>query len=49
MREHNRAVRKAISTPVATELDDANNVPGVAPISDNSGVDSLLFSHVSES
>jgi hypothetical protein len=49
MREHNRAVRKAIPKPVATDLDDAGNVPGVAPISDNGSVDSLLFSRASES
>jgi hypothetical protein len=49
MRERNRAVRKAIPTPVAMDVDDADNVPGVAPISDDSSVDSLLFSCASES
>jgi hypothetical protein len=49
MRERNHAVRKAIPTPVVTNLDDVNNVSGAAPISDNSSVDSLLFSCSSES
>ncbi len=49
MRERNRAVRKAIPKPIATDLDDAGNVPGVAPISDDGSVDSLLFSCASES
>ncbi len=49
MHECNHAVRKTIPTPVATELDDADNVPSVAPYSDNSSVDSSLFSHASES
>ena len=30
-------------------MDDADNVPGVVPISDDSSVDSLLFSCASES
>ncbi len=49
MRECNRAVRKAILKPVVTDLDDAGDVPGVAPISDDGSVDSLLFSRASES
>jgi hypothetical protein len=51
MRDRNRAVRKSIPPPVATDVDDAGEVPGVAPISDsdNGSVDSLLFSHASES
>ncbi len=49
MRECNHAVRKAIPKPVAMDLDDAGNVPGVVPISDNGSVDSLLFSRASES
>ncbi len=49
MRERNRAVRKAIPKPVATDLDDVGYVPGVAPITDNGSVDSLLFSCASES
>jgi hypothetical protein len=49
MRERNRAVRKAIPKPVVMDLDDAGNVPGVAPIFDNGSVDSSLFSRASES
>jgi hypothetical protein len=49
MRERNRAVRKAIPKPVATDLDDAGYVPGVAPISDDGSVYSSLFSRASES
>ncbi len=49
MRERNHAARKAITKPVATDLDDAGYVPGIAPISDDGSVDSLLFSHASES
>jgi len=49
MRDCNRAVRKSIPPPVAMDVDDAGKVPGVAPISDNGSVDSLLFSHASES
>jgi hypothetical protein len=49
MREHNRAVRKAIPKPIATNLDYAGDVPGVEPISDDGSVDSLLFSRASES
>jgi hypothetical protein len=45
----NRAVRKSIPKPVATDVDDVGDVPGVAPISDNGSVDSLLFSRASES
>jgi len=43
MRERNRAVRKSIPPPIATE------VPGVAPTSDDGSVDSSLFSRASES
>ncbi len=49
MPKHNHAVTKAIPTPVATDLDDADNDPGVAPISDNSSLDFLLYSCTSES
>ena len=49
MRERNRAVKKSITPPVATDVDDVGNVPGVAPISDNGSVDSSLLSHASES
>jgi len=49
MRDCNRAVRKFIPPPVATDVDDAGEVPGVAPISDDGGVDSLLFSRATES
>ena len=49
MRERNRAVKKSITPPVATDVDDVGNVPGVAPISDDGSVDSSLFSHASES
>ncbi len=49
MRDRNRAVRKSIPPPVAMDVDDAGKVPGVAPISDDGSVDSLLFSRASES
>ena len=49
MHQRNYAVRKAGPTPGATDLDDADDVPGVAPVSDDSSVDSLLFSFASES
>jgi len=49
MREHNRAVRKSFPKPVAVDLDDAGDASGVAPISDDDSVDSLLFSRASES
>jgi len=49
LHECNHAVRKSIPKPVATDLDDAGNAPGVAPISYISSVDSLLFSRASES
>jgi hypothetical protein len=49
MSNHNGAVKKAIPTPVAMDLDNADNVPGAAPISDDSNVDSSLFSCASES
>ena len=42
-------VRKSIPPPVVTDVDDAGEDPGVAPISDNDSVDSLLFSSASES
>jgi hypothetical protein len=38
-----------IPSSVATDVDDAGKVPGVAPISDDGSVDSLLLSHASES
>jgi len=49
MRDHNCAVKKSIPPPVATDVDDAGKVPGVAPISDDGSVDSSLFSRASES
>jgi hypothetical protein len=49
MRDRNRAVTKSIPPLVATNVDDAGEVPGVAPISDNGSVDSSLFSRASES
>ena len=49
MRDRNRAVKKSITPPVATDVDDAGEVPGVAPISDDGSVDSSLFSRASES
>jgi hypothetical protein len=49
MRDHIRAVKKSITPPVATDVDDAGEVPGVAPISDDGSVDSSLLSHDSES
>ena len=49
MRDRNRAVRKSITPPVATDVDDGGDVPGVAPISDDGSVDSSLLSHASES
>jgi len=49
MRDRNRAVRKSIPPPNAMDVDDAAEVPGVAPISDDGSVDSSLFSHASES
>jgi hypothetical protein len=45
MQNRNRAVKKSIPPPV----DDAGEVPGVAPISDDGSVDSSLLSHASES
>jgi hypothetical protein len=47
MRERNCAVRKAIPKLVATDLDDAGYVPGVASITDDGSVDSSLFSRAS--
>ncbi len=49
MRDCNHAVRKSIPPPVVTDMDDAGEDPGAAPISDNGSVDSLLFSCASES
>ena len=49
MRDRNRAVWKSIPPLLVTDVDDAGYVPGVAPISDNGSVDSLLFSRASES
>ncbi len=49
MRDRNHAVTKSIPPHVAMDVDDAGEVPGVAPISDNGSVDSLLFSCASES
>ena len=49
MRDRNRAVKKSIPPPVVMDVDDAGEVPGVAPISDDGSVDSLLFSRASES
>jgi len=49
MHERNHAVRTFIPKLITTDLDNAGDVPGVAPISDNGSVDSLLFSHASES
>jgi hypothetical protein len=43
MRDRNRAVKKSITPPVATDVDDVGYVPGVAPISDNGSVDSSLL------
>ncbi len=43
MRDCNRAVKKIIPTPVATDHLDNDNAPGVTQISDDSSVDSLLF------
>ncbi len=31
MHDRNRAVRKSIPPPIATDVDDAGKVPGVAP------------------
>jgi hypothetical protein len=49
MCDQNRAVKKSIPPSVLTDVDDAGEVPGVAPISDDGSVDSLLFSRASES
>ncbi len=40
MRDRNRAVKKSITPPVATDVDDVGDVLGVAPISDDGSVDS---------
>ena len=42
MRDCNRAVKKSITPPVATDADDVGDVSGVAPISDDGSVDSSL-------
>jgi len=44
MHDRNRAVKKSIPPPIAMDVDDAGEVPGLAPISDDGSVDSLLFS-----
>ena len=44
MRDCNHAVKKVIPTPVATDNLDDGNAPDVTQISDDSSVDSLLFS-----
>jgi hypothetical protein len=49
MRDRNRAVTKSIPPPILTDVDNADEVPDVAPISDNGSVDSPLFSRASES
>ncbi len=49
MRDRNRAVTKSIPPSVAMDVDDAGEVPGVASISDDGSVDSLLFRGASES
>ncbi len=43
MRDRNRAVKKSTTPPVATDVDDVGDVPGVAPISDDGSVDSSLL------
>jgi hypothetical protein len=49
MCDRNRVVRKSIPTPVAMDMDEEGDVPGVAPISDDGSVDYLLFSRASKS
>jgi len=49
MCERIRAIQKIIPKPIATDLDDVGDGPGVAPISDDGSVDSSLLSHASES
>ena len=49
MCERIRAIQKIIPKPIATDLDDVCDGPGVAPISDDGSVDSSLLSHASES
>jgi hypothetical protein len=49
MRDCIHAVKKVIPTPVATDNLDNDNAPDVTQISDESSVDSLLFSRDSES
>ncbi len=49
MRDRNCVVTKSIPPPIATDVDDGGEVPGVAPISDDGSVDSLLFNRASES
>ena len=48
MRERNRAVKKVIPVPVSTGQDD-DAAPEAQQISDDSSVDSLLYSRDSES
>ena len=48
MRERNRAVKKVIPTPISTGKDD-NAAPELQQISDDSSVDSSLYSRDSES
>ena len=43
MRDRNCAVKKSITPPVAMDVDDGGDVPGVAPISNDGSVDSSLF------
>ncbi len=42
MRDRNCAVKKSIPPPVATDVDDAGEVPGVAPISDKGSVEEIF-------
>ncbi len=49
MRDRNHAVMKSIPPHIATDVDDAGEVPSVAPISDDGSVDCSLFSRASES
>jgi hypothetical protein len=49
MRDCNHAVKKVIPTPVATDNLNDDNAPDMTQISNDSIVDSLLFSHDSES
>jgi hypothetical protein len=49
MCDHNCSVKKAIPTPVAKDMDDVDDIPGVVSISDSSSVDFSLLSCASES